>query len=129
MPTEEVETTLQKKEQVANMDEENTRLNVARRKRGFFADSSGDTAYLKVIPEARAKRQKSVVLSMPCLPKEGCSGRTAALPTFCCSGKRGAAVISNSKGQEGPPHQNPEKDLCLNSTTTWYINPFPSRKR
>ena len=86
MPTEEVETTLRKKEEAANMDEENTRLNVARRKRGFFAGSSGDTAYLKVIPEARAKRKKVWFFQCRVFPRRVARGKPQPCPLSAARG-------------------------------------------
>ena len=61
---------------------------------------------LKVISEAREKLDKCVVPSMPCSPKEGCSGKLAVLPMFCCLVRPEATLISNSSGEEGQKHQN-----------------------
>ena len=106
----------------------------ARRKIAFFVVSPEDHDDLKVISEAREKLDKCVVPSMPCSPKEGCSGKLAVLPMFCCLGRLEATLISNSSGQEGQKHQttwitSPKNDMCWNSTTAWRTLPSPSRKR
>ena len=73
-------------DEIAAWDDEQTRLQEVRRKRGNFDVPSEDIEYLKVISEARAKLERYVVPSMPCIPKDDCSGKPDATPTFKCSG-------------------------------------------
>ena len=69
-----------KKEEIANWDEEKTVFREARQKRGFFEVSPEDTNHLMVISNAPEKLDNCMYLAMSCIPKEECSEKLAAQP-------------------------------------------------
>ena len=74
-------------QKIAAWDDERIRLQEARRKSGIFDVSSEDTEFLKVISEDRAKFEKCVVPSVPCIPKEDFSKETRRCADFQILGR------------------------------------------
>ena len=82
----------QKQQQIAASDDDKTRLEEARRRRLVFDVSPEDAEYTKLIFESRAKLERCVVPSMPCIPRDERTGK----PDVKCAGEPEAMNVSRS---------------------------------
>ena len=96
----------QEEEDLANWDEEMSRLQETRQKRGFFEVSPEETDYRKVVSEARGKLENMCIHQHRVSPRSDAQGNPELCRCSAVRGKLAATMISNISGQEGQQHQN-----------------------